>query len=154
MVHQLLQHVGAASQHHRVCGVSATTLMFLGVSFVYLAFLPPLIISVDGNSMCAVAESLVERHSFAVAPTGPFALAGRDGLYYSIMYPLVSLAAVPFVALGVFIAKMLHLAAHFVSGVAAIVLTEVLTAASAYLTALLALRFGASLRGAILRRRC
>src|SRR5215472_6438455 len=37
----------------------------------YLAFLPPGIYSVDGNSMLGVAESLVLRHSIALAPSFP-----------------------------------------------------------------------------------
>src|SRR5437660_1400742 len=40
----------------------------IGTALAYLAWLPPGIYSVDGNSMLAVSESLVTHHSFAVPP--------------------------------------------------------------------------------------
>jgi hypothetical protein len=65
----------------------------LGTGLIYLAFLPPGIYSIDGNSMLAVAESIVTRHNLTV-PTG-LGIPGRDGQTYSSWYPLQSLLSVP-----------------------------------------------------------
>ena len=42
--------------------------LVFGFALIYLAFLPPGIYSIDGNSILAVAESLVTQHSIAVPP--------------------------------------------------------------------------------------
>jgi len=107
-----------------------------------------LIYSIDGNSMLAVAESLVTKGDFTV----PAALGrlGRDGNYYCISYPLESIVAVPFVALGYSLAYLLRLPPHYVAAVLTLVLSALWITASAYLTGMLALRLGGSGRGAIL----
>jgi hypothetical protein len=119
-----------------------------GVGLVYLAFLSPLIYSADGNSMLAVAESLVTKRNFTVAAS--VGHLGRGGNYYSIWYPLESILAVPFVALGNAIAHVTHLPSHFVAGVFTSLLSILLCTGSVYLTGMLALRLGASIKGAIL----
>jgi hypothetical protein len=118
-----------------------------GVGLVYLAFLPPLIYSADGNSMLAVAESLVTKHNFTVPAS--MGHLGRDGNYYSIWYPLESILAVPFVALGNTIAHAAGLPAHYVAGVFTSLLSVLLCTSSVYLTGMLAVRLGASSKGAI-----
>src|SRR5260370_16619309 len=65
----------------------------LGTGLIYLAFLPPGVYSVDGNSMLAVAESIVTRRDLTV-PIG-LGIPGRDGQIYSTWYPLQSLPYVP-----------------------------------------------------------
>jgi hypothetical protein len=120
----------------------------LGVGLIYLAFVPPLIFSLDGNSMLAVAESLVSKGSFTVpASVGHL---GRGGNYYSIWYPLVSILAVPFVAMAYAVAHLAGLPRHYVAGVFASLLSILLCTGSVYLTGMLALRLGASIKGAIL----
>jgi hypothetical protein len=119
-----------------------------GVGLVYLAFLPPVIVSLDGNSMLAVAESLVSKGSFTV-PAGLGHL-GRGENYYSVWYPLESILAVPFVALGNAIAHLAHLPSHYVAEVFTSLLSVLLCTGSVYLTGMLALRLGASIKGAIL----
>src|SRR6516162_1907498 len=67
----------------------------LGFALFFLAFLPPGIYSIDGNSMLAVAESLVLNHDVSV-PNG-LGSVGSDGRVYSNWYPLLSLLSLPFV---------------------------------------------------------
>ena len=67
---------------------------------LYLAFLPPGIYSDDGNSMLAVAESIVAHHSLTV-PAG-LGIPGRGGEIYSAYYPLQSFLAAPFVGRRLF----------------------------------------------------
>src|SRR5260370_2624625 len=67
----------------------------LGTGLIYLAFLPPGVYSVDGNSMLAVAESIVTRRDLTV-PIG-LGIPGRDGQIYSTWYPLQSLLSLPVV---------------------------------------------------------
>ena len=119
-------------------------LIFLGVTLILLAFVPPLIINVDGDSMLAVAESLYEKHTFAVPIGTALSMDGRGGQYYSIMYPLISVLAVPSVALGSGVARIFHLPTHYVASIFALSLNAVLTAGTAYFTALIAISLGAS----------
>lgn len=120
----------------------------LGFAFalIYLAFLPPGVYSIDGNSMLAVAESLVTRHSIAV-PSGLGAV-GPDGQIYSTWYPLLSFLAVPLVALAVPISQSFHVPLHYVAGVFAGVLPALFTAMTVGLTALIAVQLGSTLEGA------
>ncbi|NVM57780.1 MAG: hypothetical protein HWN51_06655 [Desulfobacterales bacterium] len=120
----------------------------LGVGLIYLAFLPPGIYSIDGNSMLAVSESLVTRHNFSVPPS--LGSLGRDGYYYSRWYPLLSILAVPFVAIGLALGHLLSLPAHHVAAVCALVLPALLTAGTTSLVVLLALRLGSTRRSACL----
>ncbi|MGQ0792542.1 MAG: hypothetical protein ACT4NX_00435 [Deltaproteobacteria bacterium] len=120
----------------------------LGVAMIYLAFLPPAIYSVDGNSMLAVSESLATRGDFTVPPW--LGNVGADGRYYSIWYPLLSIAALPFVAAGLRIGGFLDLPPHYVAAVAAVGLNILLTSATASIVALLALRLGSGARDAFI----
>ena len=121
----------------------------IGICLVYAAFFPAVIYSVDGNSMVAVAESLVTKHSFTVPIPGLGAI-GRHGLYYSMWYPLMSILALPPVAIGVFVSHRLGLPQHYVAAMFALTLSPILAAATALMVALLARRLGATTRGAIL----
>jgi hypothetical protein len=131
-------------------GRTASLSICLGICLIYLAFLPPMIINADGDSMFAVAESLAQHHTFAVPKETPLSIAGRGGRQYSILYPLVSLLAVPLVDLGSLLARLFHLPSHYVSSMFAITVNLILTAGSAYLTALIALSLGATLESAFL----
>jgi hypothetical protein len=129
----------------------ANTLLLcaIGSGLVYAAFFPAVIYSVDGNSMVAVAESLVTGHGFTV-PTFGLGAIGRHGLYYSIWYPLISILGTPLVAVGVFVSHRLELPQHYVAAMFALTLSPILTAATVLMVALLARRLGATTRGAVL----
>jgi len=114
----------------------------LGTALIYLAFLPPGIYSIDGNSMLAI----VTRHSLTV-PVG-LGIPGRDGLVYSSWYPLQSLLAVPFVAVALPISRLFHVPLHFIAAAFAGVLPALFTAATVSLVALISLQLGSTLQGA------
>ena len=131
---------------HRL-GEPAALSCTIGIWLVYAAFFPAVIYSVDGNSMVAVSESLVTGHGFTVAPS--LGALGRHGFYYSIWYPLLSILALPPVAIGVYVGHRLGLPQHYVAAVFALTLSPILTAATALMVSLLARRMGASTRGSI-----
>jgi hypothetical protein len=118
----------------------------LATALLYLAFLPPGIYSIDGNSMLGVAESIVLRHSLMV-PAG-LGIPGRGGQIYSSYYPLQTLVAVPFVAAAVLAARPLHVPLHFIAAAFAGVLPAVFTAATVALVGFMALQLGSTPRGA------
>jgi hypothetical protein len=118
----------------------------LGTGLIYLAFLPPGIYSIDGNSILAVAESIVTRHNLTV-PVG-LGIPGRNGQSYSSWYPLQSLFAVPFVMTASFASRLLHIPLHFVAAALAGVLPVVFTAATVALVALISLQLGSTLQAA------
>lgn len=118
----------------------------LGTGLIYLAFLPPGIYSVDGNSMLGVAESIVARHSLTV-PIG-LGVPGRDGQIYSSWYPLLSLLSVPVVMTASIASRFLHVPLHFVAAVLAGVMPALFTAATVALVAQISLQLGSTLQGA------
>jgi hypothetical protein len=118
----------------------------LGTGLVYLAFLPPGIYSIDGNSILAVAESIVTRHNLTV-PVG-LGFPGRNGQIYSSWYPLQSLLAVPFVMTASLASRLLHIPLHFVAAAFAGVLPAFFTAATVALVALISLQLGSTIQGA------
>jgi hypothetical protein len=118
----------------------------LGSALIYLAFLPPGIYSVDGNSMLAVSESLVTNHSLAVPPG--LGIPGRGGEIYSPWYPLQSLLAIPFVLGASAVSQVLHVPLHFLAAALAGVLPALYTAATVALVALISLQLGGTLQGA------
>jgi hypothetical protein len=118
----------------------------LGTALIYLAFLPPGIYSIDGNSMLAVAESMVTHHDVTV-PAG-LGIPGRDGLVYSAWYPLQSLLAVPFVAAASTISQFFRVPQHYVAAAFAGVLPALFTAATVSLVALISLQMDSTLQGA------
>ena len=121
-------------------------LLALGTFLIYIAFTPPGIYSVDGNSMLAVSDSLVTRHNVTV-PEG-LGIVGRNGATYSSWYPLQSFLAVPFVAIGIVSARALHLPVHYVEAMFALILPSILTGITVLLVYALGLRLGGDSRGA------
>jgi hypothetical protein len=119
-----------------------------GVLLVYAAFFPAVIYSVDGNSMVAVAESLVTGHGFTVANAG-LGVPGVHGLYYSMWYPLQSILAAPLVAIGVYLSRAVNLPQHYVAAMFALMLSTLIGAATALTVASLGRRLGASSRGCV-----
>jgi hypothetical protein len=120
--------------------------LFLGTLFIYLAFLPPGIYSIDGNEMLQVADSLITHHNTTVLPG--MGMTGRDGQQYSRWYPLQSFLAVPFVAAGRVVAHRAHLPEHYVEAFLATILDCLCTAATVPLVALIVLQLGGDERGA------
>jgi hypothetical protein len=113
----------------------------LGAALIYLAFVPPGIYSIDGNSMLAVAESIVARHSLAVDPS-----LGSPGLhqqFYSLWYPLQSALAVPFVAVAFVVAHLSHLPFHYCAAVFGLALEALIMAATVVAVGGLAMHLGA-----------
>src|SRR3974390_1201874 len=119
-----------------------------GTFLIYLAFLPPGVYSVDGNSMLAVADSLVVHHNVNV-PEG-LGIQGRNGLIYSSWYPLQSFLAVPVVAGAIEMASIVHAPAHYIEGIAVTILSGLYTALTVSLVYLLALSLGSNDSGAFL----
>jgi hypothetical protein len=111
--------------------------LFSGSWLIYLAFLAPGVYSIDGWSMLSVAESIVTRHDVTV-PAG-LGVPGRNGLIYSIWYPLQSVLAVPVVALAVKASALLHLPLHYVESLAALILPALYTALTVPLVYFLAI---------------
>jgi hypothetical protein len=118
----------------------------LGTCLIYLAFLPPGIYSVDGNSILAVAESIVSQHNLTV-PAG-LGIPGRNGQIYSSWYPLQSVLAVPFVMTASLAARLLQAPLHFVAAALVGVLPVLFTAATVPLVALISLQLGSTLQAA------
>jgi hypothetical protein len=118
----------------------------LGFALFFLAFLPPGIYSIDGNSMLAVSESLVVNHDVSVPPG--LGLQGADGRVYSAWYPLLSFLAVPTVALAFVCSHFLNLPFHYLAAVFSSIIQVPLTAVTAGLVVLLSLELGATRRGA------
>ncbi len=112
----------------------------VGITLIYLAFLKPGIWGHDGNDMLQVSISLITKGSFAL-PDG-LGVQGADGQYYSVRYPLLSIVAIPFTAVGLVLASVLGLPVNYVAGVCVLVLSVLLTAGCAVFVALIALRLG------------
>jgi Glycosyltransferase family 87 len=123
-----------------------TTTLALGIFLIYLALLPPGIYSIDGNSMLAVADSLVVRHNMTV-PT-ELGTIGRNGQNYSNWYPLQSFLAVPFVFVGVLSSHALHLPLHYMEALFALILPALETAGTVSFVYLIAQTMGSSPLGA------
>ena len=118
----------------------------LGTGLIYLAFLPPGVYSVDGNSMLAVAESIVTRRDLTV-PIG-LGIPGRDRQIYSTWYPLQSLLSVPVVMTASVVSHFLGVPLHFVAAALAGVLPALFTAVTVAVVALISLQLGSTLQGA------
>ncbi len=136
-----------AARPKRGAAFAPPAMAALGIALVGLALMPPLFRSEDGRSMLGVAESLLERGSVAV----PAALGvpGLHGLYYSQWYPLLSVIALPFVAVGLWLGRELGIQPGYAAQLPALALSVALFAGNAYFTALIALRLGATMKGAV-----
>ena len=120
----------------------------LGTTLFFLAFLSPVINSLDGLSMLAVTESLVRHGSVAVPKS--LGIPGVGGLYYSWWYPLLSVIAAPFVICGFALARLSHLPPHFVAAAFASVLPAVLIGVTTGLVVRIAARLGAGGRASVI----
>ena len=118
----------------------------LGTALLYLAFLPPGIYSIDGNSMLAVAESIVTSHSIVV-PAG-LGIPGRGGHIFSTWYPLQSVLILPLVFIASFASHFLHVPLHFLAAAAVGVFPALFTAATVAVVALISIQLGSTLHGA------
>lgn len=121
--------------------------LFAGLVLVGLAMLPPGNYGVDGASMLAVSDSLLSRLSFAI-PCG-LGVPGRGGACFSQWYPLMSIAMMPFAALGRGLASVAGVQARPVEVVAALLVPLLSAAGAAVITALIARDLGASVRAAV-----
>jgi hypothetical protein len=120
--------------------------MFLGTFLLYLAFLPPGIYSVDGNSMLAVADSLII-YGNASVPNG-LGIPGRDGLIYSSWYPLQSVLALPVVAVAIKASSVFHVPVHYAESLSVTVLPALYTALTVPLVYQISALLGSSGSGA------
>jgi hypothetical protein len=126
--------------------------VFAGTALVYLSILPPGFVVVDENSMFAVADALAGHRSFQIACRAGGAAVGthgRGGACYSKWYPLLSIVAAPFVALGRLLGHLLGLSPLYASRVTVLLVPALLGAGAAAVTAGLAKRLGASRAGAV-----
>jgi hypothetical protein len=120
----------------------------LGLTLLYLAFLRPGIYSIDGNSMLAVAESVVTRHDLTVPAGLGVGMIGRGGQLYSSWYPLQSILALPLVAAAFFVSRFSHAPFQVLATAFASVLAPIFTAITAGLVLLIALQLGSTAKGA------
>ena len=138
----------------RVSAVSsAAVCLTLGIILIYLAFLKPAIWGMDGNEVLQVAHSLVTQQSFTVSPdTG--GMVGVDGQSYSTRYLLLPVLLTPLMAIAVGMSAWVGLPAIQIAAIFAIASSVVLTAATAALVVLLAIRLGATQRAAYISALC
>lgn len=122
--------------------------IFLGALLVYLALLAPSNYSMDGNSMVAVAESIVVNHDFTVPSS--LGKPGPDGRYYSAWYPLFSLTALPFVFAGRLAAPLAGISPHYAAVASVMAMQAVISALCCALVFLVALRLGAKVGAAFM----
>jgi hypothetical protein len=122
--------------------------LLAGFAFITLALMAPGNVSSDGASMLGVATSLVGGHGFAV----PCAegIPGRGGQCFSPYYPLQSVLAAPFIAVGHAFAERGSAASREAGRFAAQGLPALAAAGVAAFTAYFALLLGAPRRRAVL----
>lgn len=116
--------------------------VFAGVALIELALLPPGIKTLDEISMYTVAESLVNGDGFHV-PCELSGVSGVDGCY-SAWYPLLSILAVPLVAVGELVSGAAGVDSDGVSRAMVPVVSALCAAGAAAFTAGIARRMGAS----------
>lgn len=122
-------------------------LLGVGVTLFYLAFLRHHLYVIDGLSMLDVTRSLIREGEFTVS-SPDIGRRGADGQYYSIWYPLLSIVAVPFVALAQLVAHAVQMPAGTVEVSAALLVPLLCTAATAAMVALVGVRLGSDMVGA------
>lgn len=125
----------------------------IGIALIYLAFLKPVIWGGDGNEVLQVAHSLVTEQSFSILPESG-GMVGLHGQSYSIRYLLLPILVAPFAAVGIGISAWLGLPWTATAAVLAVTSSVLLTAATAALVALLALRLGSTKQGAYMAALC
>jgi hypothetical protein len=128
--------------------VNRTVRLGFGAWLIYLSVLAPSLATLDGGAAVNVALSVVQKHDISVEPG--FGAPGRDGKFYDIRYPLLPFLAIPFVAVGLFVAHHAHLPAGYIVPVFAILLSTMICASTVGATYYLAReRLGASERRAV-----
>jgi nicotinamide riboside transporter PnuC len=131
-----------------VCPVKRTVRLSLGAWLIYLSVLAPSLATLDGGAMLNVALSVVQKHDISVEPG--FGAPGRGGKFYDIRYPLLPFLAIPFVAVGLFVAQHAHLPADYIVAIFAILLSTMICASTVGATYYLAReRLGTSERRAV-----
>ena len=118
-----------------------------GVVLVGLAILPPGSYSIDGRAMLAVSDSLITHGSFSVPCE--IGTPGRGGACFSAWYPLLSIAMLPFTAIGRGVAALAGIAPRPVETVVALLVPVLASAGAAGFTARMAREAGASARAAV-----
>ena len=117
---------------------------------MFLAILPPANFGSDGDAMLDVATSLAEGDWFKVPCDPDLSIEGHDGACYSRFYPLLSILAVPFVFVGRTLADVAGVSPDFMGEAFAMIVPALVSAGAGVVTAMLARRFGASHRAALL----
>jgi hypothetical protein len=121
--------------------------LFLGLSLILLAIVPPDTPGGDGESMLAVADGLATGPTFAVDCA--VGVPGSDGQCYSNFYPLISLLAAPLIWLSRAAGEAAGVSPEYAGHVLAFVVPALATAGAATLAADIARRLGATRGGAV-----
>ena len=109
--------------------VTRTSVLLVVASWLmYLSVLSPSLATWDGGGMLNMSVSLVKEHDVNVAPA--YGQPGRGGKLYGMWYPLLSVVAVPFVAVGLEVARLTHLPEVYTVAVLAIFLSTIIAACS------------------------
>lgn len=124
-----------------------------GIVLIHLAFLKPIVWGLDGNEVLQVAYSLVTHHSLSV-PSGVGGVVGADGQSYSSRYILLPVLLTPIVAIAASLSDWIGLPALQIAAMPAVATSVVLTAATAAMVVLLALRLGSSYPAAYVSAIC
>lgn len=125
-------------------------LLFAGLSVIFLAIQSPANFSSDGDAMLDVATSLATGDWFKVPCDPDRSITGHDGACYSTYYPLLSILAVPFVFVGRTLADLAGVSPDFTGEAFAMIVPALASAGAGTVTAMLAMRFGAHRRAALL----
>jgi hypothetical protein len=128
-------------------------LLSLAAWLLYLSVLAPSLSTWDGGGMLNASISLIQKHDWTVDPI--YGQPGRNGKLYGMWYPLLSIVAVPFVAVGLVFARIAHLPPTYVAAVFAIFVSTIIAALNVGATYYLAREsLGASEQSAILAGLC
>lgn len=116
--------------------------VYAGFALGLLALMPPGNVSLDGDSMLAVATSLATNVSFSVPCD--VGIDGQGGQCFSSFYPLQSILAAPLVAGGRALASIIGTSPEYVGEFAALAIPTLAAAGVATFTAIFARELGAS----------
>jgi hypothetical protein len=121
--------------------------LFVGLSLILLAILPPDTPSGDGASMLAVADGLATGPTFVV--DCDYGVRGSGGECYSNFYPLISVLALPFVWLGRAAGSAAGVSPDYTGHLLAMIVPALATAGAATFAAAISRRLGASRGGTV-----